>query len=273
MNQTVLAEARGETLFLTLNRPEDMNAVDVAMSERMAELGEALPRLAADTRVIVLRGAGRSFMAGGDIQGFQANMPRIDSMLHALIDGFHVFVQALADAPQPVLCAVQGAAAGGGLSLAVACDLVVAADDAKFALAYRKLGTSTDGGATYSLPRMIGQKRAMEMLLLSDRLTAAEALELGIVNRVVPPAQLEAETAHLAARLAANSAVANASMKRLLNASYHHTLPEQLAMERDRFVAGSTGPDFAEGVAAFLEKRAPRFEARSPQTGELLEKA
>lgn len=264
MNNTILTEVRGDTLFLTLNRPQAMNAVDVTMSRRMVELGNALPELAADARVIVLRGAGPSFMAGGDIQGFQAHMPDVDKMLQPLIDGFHVFVQALADAPQPVLCSVQGAAAGGGFSLAIACDMVIAASSAKFALAYRKLGTSTDGGATYTLPRILGQKRAMEVLLLSDRISADEALALGLVNRVVDADDLEAETLRMANQLAANSAVANAAMKRLLRASYGNSLAEQLVMEREQFVGCSREEDFAEGVAAFLEKRAPHFRSQTP---------
>jgi 2-(1,2-epoxy-1,2-dihydrophenyl)acetyl-CoA isomerase len=156
---------------------------------------------------------------------------------------------------------VHGAAAGGGFSLAIACDLAIAAHNTKFALAYRTLGTSSDGGASYSLPRILGQKRAMEILLLSNRITAEEALALGLVNRVVPADKLEAETLAMARQLAANSAVSNAAMKKLLRSSYHNSLAEQLVMEREQFVGCSQSPDFAEGVAAFLGKRSPVFEA------------
>lgn len=261
MNDTILAENRDQILYLTLNRPEAMNVVNGAMSDRMIEIGRSLPELAAGARVIVVRGAGRSFMAGGDIHEFKAHMSSIGEMLEPLIDGFHVFVHALADAPQPVLCSVQGAAAGGGFSLAVAGDLVIAADTAKFTVAYRKLGTSPDGGATYTLPRAVGQKRAMEMLLLSGQMTAAEAMEAGLVNRVVPADTLEEETLRMAGELAANAPAANAAMKRLLRASGGNDLSEQLSSERKAFVGCAREPDFAEGVTAFLEKRAPVFSA------------
>lgn len=259
MNDTILAETRDDILFVTLNRPAAMNVVNGAMSQRMVELGQALPTLAAGARVIVLRGAGASFMAGGDIHEFKANMSRIGDMLEPLIDGFHVFVRALAEAPQPVLCSVRGAAAGGGFSLAIGCDLVIAAETATFTVAYRRLGTSPDGGATYTLPRTLGQKRAMELLLLSGTMSASDALAAGLVNRVVPADALEAETLHMAGQLAASAPAGNAAMKRLLRSSYGNDLEEQLAAERRHFVGCALGDDFAEGVTAFLEKRPPVF--------------
>lgn len=259
MNDTILANLENDILYLTLNRPAAMNVVDIAMSERMFELGQSFAEVAGDSRVVVLRGAGASFMAGGDIRAFEEHMPHIGKMLTPLIGGFHEFVKALADAPQPVLASVHGAAAGGGFSLAMACDLVIAADSAKFAVAYRKLGTSPDGGATYMLPRLVGQKRTMELLLLSDQMTAVEALTAGLVNRVVPADDLIAETARMAGALAANAPAANAAMKRLARASYGNPLDAQLAAERAAFVRCAQDPYFAEGVRAFLEKRQAVF--------------
>lgn len=258
-HETVLADVDGDVLTITLNRPSALNAVDPAMAGRMAEIGRELASLGAGTRVIVIRGSGRAFMAGGDIRAFIAEPAQIDLTVGHIIDGFHAFLLALARAPQLVLCSVHGAAAGAGFSLCMAADLVIATDDSDFRLAYRQLGTSSDGALTRSLARLVGTRRALEMLLLSDRLDAATLHSLGLINQVVKRDELETETARMAKRLAANSALASAAMKRLTYASLGNSLEQQLRAERDAFVAGSRGPDFREGIAAFLEQRAAHF--------------
>lgn len=261
-DDTVLLDIDGAIATLTLNRPQALNALDVAMT---AALGAALERVEDDPaiRVVVLRGAGPHFMAGGDIKWFHGmlDMPVAErkARFGALIDDVHQSVTRLRRMDKPVIAAVQGAVAGFGVSLLNACDLALAADDAYFTLAYCHIGTSPDGGATYSLPRLVGQKRAMEIALLGDRFDARRALELGLVNRVVAAADLGAETRKLGERLAAGPTAVYAKVKNLIGASLTRTLEEQLAAEQENFVASTLTDDFAEGVRAFVEKRKPRF--------------
>ena len=254
MAETLAYGLRDGVLSVTLARPGALNAVDLAMAREMPTLGRK-------ARVIVLTGAELAFMAGGDVRAFERNLGGMGPFIRELIDGFHAFIAALAEAPQPVLASINGAAAGGGLSLALACDLAIVAAGAKLAFAYRQLGTSPDGGSTYSLPRMMGSKRAAELLLARDAIPADEALSLGLVNWVMPSEHLRVETARIAAILASNAAEANARTKRLLRGSLRHSLAEQLAAERDAFDACAATADFAEGVRAFVTKRAPKFNA------------
>jgi 2-(1,2-epoxy-1,2-dihydrophenyl)acetyl-CoA isomerase len=161
--------------------------------------------------------------------------------------------------PKPVIASVKGAVAGFGISLMSACDLVVAGDSSYFTLAYCHIGTSPDGGSTYALPRTVGVKQAMEIALLGDRFDATRALELGLINRVVPVAELEGATTKLAARLAKGPTAVYGRTKNLINQSLNRTLPEQLQAEQDNFVASALDADFSEGIQAFVEKRKPNF--------------
>jgi 2-(1,2-epoxy-1,2-dihydrophenyl)acetyl-CoA isomerase len=171
----------------------------------------------------------------------------------------HAGIEALASLDAPVISAVRGAAAGGGMSIAIAADLVLAAESASFTVAYTAIGFSTDGGASWTLPRLVGQRRAMELALLNERLTAARALELGIVTRVVPDDSLEAEAEALARKLANGPVGAHAAVKRLLRASSTATFSGQLAEEAHTIAGLAAAPDGREGVLAFLDKRAPHF--------------
>jgi 2-(1,2-epoxy-1,2-dihydrophenyl)acetyl-CoA isomerase len=188
---------------------------------------------------------------------------RSPAEIRILFEGFihevHALIISLRRMPKPVVAGVSGAAAGFGMSLMMACDMVLAADNAYFTLAYTLIGTSPDGGSTFALPRIVGAKRAMEIALLGERFDAATAERLGLVNRVVPAAALEAETAKLAARLAAGPTAAYGRTKALLNASLTNTLETQLQREADAFARCASEPDFAEGVRAFVEKRKPQF--------------
>jgi len=265
MPDTVLLERKGAVATVTLNRPAALNALDEAMMEG---LEEAFTALEADhsVRAVVLCGAGEHFMAGGDIKFFhgalglppQERRRRFERIVHKV----HPTMLAIQRMPQPVIASVRGATAGFGMSLLMACDLALAAEDAYFTVAYALIGTSPDGSGTYHLPRLVGMKKAMELALLAERFDAASALQLGLVNRVVPLAELESATIALAERLARGPSRAYANTKRLLNRSLTSTLPAQLQAEAESFADCAASEDFAEGVRAFVEKRKPRFNGR-----------
>jgi 2-(1,2-epoxy-1,2-dihydrophenyl)acetyl-CoA isomerase len=263
-NDTVLVETHNGLCTITLNRPKALNALDLAM---VKTLGQVIPAVAEDAsiRVVVLRGAGEHFMAGGDVKWFKSNIDAepnkqvIRDEFETFIHKVHVIVTALRRMRKPVIASVQGAVAGFGVSVVLASDMAIAADNSMFTLAYCHIGTSPDGGSTYALPRTVGMKRAFEIALLGDRFDAAAAREAGLINRVVPAASLEKETAKLAMRLALGPTHAYGNTKELLNLSFHNTLEAQLAAEARNFADCATTRDFVEGVTAFTEKRMPQF--------------
>ncbi len=262
---SVLLEIDGAIATLTLNRPEALNALDRAMS---LELSALTSRLEDDdsVRCVVLQGAGEHFMAGGDIKFFHQGLDEPQDVrklqMEHLIGEVHATVMRLRRMPKPVIASVGGAVAGFGVALISACDLALAADSSYFTLAYCHIGTSPDGGATYALPRLVGVKQAMEIALLGERFGARRALELGLVNRVLPSADLAAETRKLAERLAAGPTAVYGRTKRLINESLDHSLIEQLQAEQDCFAESAADADFAEGVRAFVAKRKPKFVGR-----------
>ena len=263
MTEPLLLEVSEGVATVTLNRPEALNALS---DDMVAALVEVMTRVEADpaARCVVLRGAGDHFMAGGDIKGFHGRLAQTtpaerSAHFRAKIHSLHPAIVAMRRMPKPVIASLRGAAAGFGLSLAMATDLAIAADDAFFTLAYCRIGTSPDGGSSYHLPRILGLRKAMEIALLGDRFDAATALRLGLVNWVVPTADLEAETAKLAARLAGGPGHALGETKALLNASLDNPLEAQLALEVESFAACAATQDFAEGVTAFVEKRSANF--------------
>lgn len=247
----------GPVAHIRFNRPHVLNALDADCARALLAACKAV---AADgsNRVVVLSGEGRSFMAGGDITSFSqaADAPQF---FGELIGVFHEAMEILAALPRPVIASLNGAVAGAGLSVALIADLAIAADDAKFTLAYSRLGTSPDGSSSWSLPRVVGLRKAMEIALLSDVFDAEEALRLGVVNKVVPAASLAEETEKLARRLANGPTVAYGEIKKLLRQSHLRSLHDQLAQEGASFVKCSQTEDFSEGVSAFLAKRAPEF--------------
>lgn len=250
---------------LTMNRPEARNALSLDMR---ALLSDKLHDCESDpnVRCVVLKGKGDHFMAGGDVKSFQdvAGVSKEEAhkrFLHRIHD-LHTIMFAMRRMPKPVIASVAGAAAGAGVSIAMACDLVIAADTAFFTLAYVNIGTSPDGSATYFLPKTVPLKKALEMAFLGDRYPAEEARQMGMVNWVVPAGQLEAETDKLARRLASGPTRAIGNAKRLMYASYENHFEKQLQMEAERFADSATGPDFLEGVMAFVEKRKPNFSGR-----------
>lgn len=244
---------------IRFNRPAVLNAID---EPTILAFKDAVDRTAKNqaVRAVVLSGEGRAFLAGGDVARFHAAGKDAPKVVAAIIEPFHHAIVTLASLHAPVIASVQGAVAGAGFSVMLAADLAIAADDARFTMAYARIGTTPDGSGTFSLPRIVGLRKALEMALLSDVIDAPEALRLGLVNKVVPALDLAAETDALARRLAAGPTVAYGRIKHLMRASFSHTLSEQLQAERDAFVASAGTRDFAEGVAAFVEKRSPSFE-------------
>jgi 2-(1,2-epoxy-1,2-dihydrophenyl)acetyl-CoA isomerase len=262
MASPLLVTRDGAVATLTLNRPDALNALDFTL---MDALVEATAEVAADDklRVVVVRGAGKHFMAGGDLRVFAGELKKPPAQRSAdfrnMITRLHAAIEAIHRMPHPVIGQVQGAVAGFGLSLMNACDLVVAADNAYFASAYRAIALTADGGGSFALPRIVGTRRAMEIMLLGDRFDAQQALAWGLVNRVVPLAELESAVAAVVQSLAQGPVLAVRNAKRLLRESLARSLSEQLDAEAASFAACAGTPDFAEGIAAFLEKRPAQF--------------
>lgn len=259
---TVIYEVRDRVAHLTLNRPQSLNALNLAMIEDL-RVATARAEVDAEVRAILITGAGEHFMAGGDLKWFREQLAlppqERQPLFERTIGDVHQTTLQLRRCGKPVVAAVRGAVAGFGLSLMLAADLALAAEDAYFTLAYSNIALSPDGGATWSLPRTVGMKRAMEIALLGDRFDAAQALAWGLVNRVVPVAELPAQAEKLALRLAGGPAEALASTKRLLNDSLNASLAEQLHAEQRAFASCGVNADFGEGLAAFFEKRRPSF--------------
>ena len=259
---TVTLERTGAVATLTLNRPEVLNALNRAMA---IELGDAITELTEDdaVRCVVMRGAGRAFMAGGDVAAMQANLATIEDFVNELIGLFHTSVLGLAAMPKPVIGSLHGPIAGAGVSLAANNDYAIAADDAVFNLAYINLATIPDGGSTYLLPRLVGRRKALELALLSAPLDAAGALETGLINRVVAAEALEAETMALAEKFARGPTRAYAATRRLINRSFEaDSMATQLSAEQQAFLGCAVSQDFAEATTAFVEKRKPTFRGR-----------
>ena len=243
---------------LTLARPDRLNSITVQMH---GELRDALSRLEAEgARVLVLSGAGRAFCAGQDLA--DPAVTAESDLGDYIAQHYAPLVTTLRTLPVPTIAAVNGVAAGAGASLALACDLVVAAMSASFLQPFCQLGLVPDSGATWMLPRLVGHARAMGLTLLGDRLTASQAAEWGLIWKAVPDEEFAATIAALAARLAAAPTRGLVSTRRALEAAATHTLEEQLALEGDLQRALGRTHDYAEGVAAFLARRPPVFTGR-----------
>ncbi len=262
----LLVDVTDGVATLTMNRPDARNALSLEMRSGMHEFLDK-HEFDDSVRCVIIKGAGDHFMAGGDVKSF-AQMAKEQSpeelrthFLHRIHD-LHGYVSAMRRFPKPIIASVRGAAAGAGVSLAAACDLIIASEDAFFTLAYCHIGISPDGSATYSLPRMVGVKKAMEMVLLGDRLDAEAMAAAGLVNKVVPAAALDEETAKLAGRLAKGPTRAYSHAKRLMYASINNQLEHQLQLEAEAFADCAGSEDFREGVSAFVEKRKAVFKGR-----------
>jgi enoyl-CoA hydratase/carnithine racemase len=247
-----------DVLVLTLSNPGFRNALHPDMYAAGVEVLSTASHNP-DIRVIVLRGADHFFCAGGNLNRLQANRLLDRSVQHESIELLGSWVEALVACPKPVIASVEGAAAGAGLSLALACDLVVAADNAKFAAAYVKTALSPDGGGSWFASRLLPKNVAFELLMLGDVMGASRLHQLGVVNTLCDAGQADATALALAQRLAAGPQATLGRIKRLLAAAPLHDLPTQLALERESFVDSLFSDDCAEGIAAFLGKRAAQF--------------
>jgi len=252
----------GHVATVTLNRPDKLNAFTVAMAD---ELRDALRLVTGsdEVRCVVLTGAGRAFCAGADIAVLQDVHDRRDEALaRRLVDGSREVHRLIREAPQPVLCALNGVAAGGGANLALGCDLRIAADTARIGQVFAKLGLHPDWGGTSFLPRLVGTAKALELFLSAELVEAPRLLALGLVNRVVPAADLAAEARAWADRIAAAPPLAVRRLKRGVYAAERASLEQMLDHELDAQLALFGSDDFTEGLAAFRAKREPHFTGR-----------
>lgn len=259
---TVAVEVSGHVGTITLNRPDKLNALTVEM---VRELTEAVSMLAgsAQVRCIVLTGAGRAFCAGADLGVLQDIKDRNDQAAGAaIVDGCRTLYRMMRGARQPVICALNGAAAGGGANIALACDLRMAADTASIGQVFAKLGLHPDYGGSFFVPRLVGPSRAIDIFLEAEMIPAPRLLELGLVNRVVAAGELPAAVASWAEKIAAAPPVAVALMKESVYLSESSSLETMLDRELKAQLACFATADFTEGLAAFKGKRAPKFTGR-----------
>jgi 2-(1,2-epoxy-1,2-dihydrophenyl)acetyl-CoA isomerase len=257
MSEVVKLSVASGIATIALNRPHVMNAMDGEMMRQLRPVTEAVEK-DSSVRAVVLRGEGAAFMAGGDVAVFHQHLAELPELIVTWGREMHAAFLAMRRMGKPVLASVHGAVAGAGFSLMCAADLAIAAVDTRFTLAYANIGASPDGGSTYFLPRLVGYKKTMEMIMLPDRFDAETARLHGLVNWVVPNEKLAAETMRIAQRLAAGPTRAYAQAKRLVNQSLD-PLDAQMEEELQAFSRCARGADLKEGVTAFVEKRKPVF--------------
>ena len=250
---------QGQTMVLTLSDPQLRNALGPAMYAAGIEALNAAGD-SRDIRSVVITGEGPHFSAGGNLNRLLSNRQQDPQVQAQSIEGLHTWIEAVRTFPKPVIAAVEGAAAGAGFSLALACDLIVAASDAVFVMAYSTVALSPDGGGSWSLAHALPRQLASELLMGAERIGARRLHELGIVNQVTDSGGALASALALAERLNARAPNALASVKELLGEAPSHTLTQHLAMERDHFVRNLHHANGGEGISAFLEKRVPRYE-------------
>ena len=254
--ETLIVETEGSVATLTLNRPQARNALDLTMRR---ELVGALDDIENDpsARVVILTGAGGHFCAGGDVKSMQPGAASADG--RARVQALNKLVMRLVEFPRPVIAMVDGFAVGAGCNLALCCDFIVASDRAKFGEVFAKIGLVPDGGGSWLLPRLVGLARAKELIFTADIFDAAEAERIGLVNRVVPAAELVSVTRALAQRIAQGPTKVQAMAKHMLNRAASTDLESALDVEAFSQAIAITGPDHREGLAAFFEKRPPKF--------------
>ncbi|MCH9731342.1 MAG: enoyl-CoA hydratase/isomerase family protein [Actinomycetia bacterium] len=255
--QTILFEQTGAVTRITLNRPDVANGMNDTMTRELADAAALCDT--AETKVVVLTGAGRFFCAGGDLKAMAASPMGPARFVKSIADDLHRAISVLSRMDAVLIVAVNGTAAGAGFSLASCGDLVVAGSSASFTMAYTKAGLSPDGSSSFHLPRLIGVQRTQDLMLTNRRLTAAEALDWGIVNYVVDDIELDSFTDRMAIEIAAGPAKSHAAVKKLLLATFDNGLETQMELEGRLIAANAGSPDGREGIDAFLAKRRPDF--------------
>src|SRR5256885_5096816 len=258
--ETIQLDIRGKVGLIILNRPDSLNALTTQVAQEfLAAVAEALD---SGARAIVLTGAGRAFCAGGDLREMQ-KIAEQEGKVEAFFDEplrlLNKCILLIRRSPLPFLAAVNGAASGGGCNLALACDLVIAGESARFNQAFIKIGLVPDCGGTFILPRLVGWKRATELMITGEVISSSRALEMGMINAVVPDDELSSRALAMAEKLAQAPTVAIGRIKELLEASATNDYGGQLELERKAQIQSGKTKDFREGVAAFLEKRPPKF--------------
>jgi 2-(1,2-epoxy-1,2-dihydrophenyl)acetyl-CoA isomerase len=259
--ESVLYEVKDAIATVTLNRPEAYNALNLSLARDLFHASLEADENRA-VRCIVITGAGRAFCAGGDVKDFADNPDRIGIVIKELTTYLHGTVSRLARSQKPVLMAVNGVAAGGGMSFALSGDLVVAAESAKFTMAYSKIAASPDGSASYFLPRLIGLRRALELHYTNRVLSAREAMEWGLVTRVHPDVEFASAVSAFAQELAKGPTLAFGRAKLLFHQSTHESLETQMELEAQAIAACGHTEDFRNGVTAFARKQPVTFEGR-----------
>lgn len=256
--ETIDFKLDGGIARLKLNRPDRLNSFTVQMHE---EVADALERLGS-ARVLILSGAGRGFCAGQDLNDRAVAPGEAVDLGESVEKRYNPLVRKLTSLPFPVIAQVNGVAAGAGANIALACDMVVAAKSAKFIQSFANIGLIPDSGGTWILPRLIGQARALGLALTADALPAEKAAEWGLIWKAVEDEQLESEVEALASRFATAPTRGLAAIKRMIRASWGHSLDEELDLQRDMMRELGGSEDYREGVAAFMEKRMPKFSGR-----------
>ena len=258
MYKTILSEQKENILIISLNRPDVYNAFN---SDMLSELHEAFKKAGEDEKIrcVILTGTGKAFCSGQDLKDF--NDKKL-TFKEALEQKYNPLIKSIAYLPKPVICAINGVAAGAGISLALACDYRIAAESATLTEVFINVGLVPDSGSSYFLPRIVGYAKAFEMCATGDKVTAAEAKEIGLVNKVVSGKLLMKSAEATAKGFASRPTKAIGMIKDLLNRSFESSLDEMLKLEGDHQETAGNSVDFREGIASFLEKRKPVFKGK-----------